>query len=117
MPLTAACRIIALIGCHRVFENFVRCPEGNGEDQSMTTVKHSCRGGTVVHDAGGTDFRKHICTVCNFVYEEEKGHAVSGIEALTPFQHIPEFWTCPECGASKDMFQPCTCVRWVAESR
>ena len=79
----------------------------------MTSVKHSCRGGTVVHDLDGVSFRKHICTVCNFVYEEEQGHLASGIEALTPFQHIPDTWACPECGASKEMFQPCTCVKWV----
>lgn len=36
------------------------------------------------------------CTVCEYIYNEEKEG--------TPFAELPEDWTCPVCGAAKDMF-------------
>lgn len=48
---------------------------------------------------------KYICTVCGYIYEPEKGDPDSGIPAQTPFSQLPDDWTCPVCGASKDMFE------------
>jgi len=49
---------------------------------------------------------RHICTACNAIYEEPK-------ERLDPqkaaFASLPEDWKC-QCGATKDKFQPCSCV-------
>lgn len=36
------------------------------------------------------------CTVCEWIYDEEKQG--------TKFEELPEDWTCPICGAPKDMF-------------
>jgi len=48
---------------------------------------------------------KYRCTVCNYVYDPEKGDPDSGIKAGTPFEKLPDDWVCPVCGASKDMFE------------
>ncbi|MFC1697540.1 thiamine pyrophosphate-binding protein [Nanoarchaeota archaeon] len=47
---------------------------------------------------------KFRCTVCNWIYNEDKGHPDSGIDAGTKFDDIPGDWTCPICGASKKAF-------------
>lgn len=39
---------------------------------------------------------KYRCTVCDWIYDEEKQG--------TKFEDLPEDWTCPICGAPKDMF-------------
>ena len=41
---------------------------------------------------------KYVCTVCGYVYDEEK----EGI----PFTDLPSDWVCPLCGAEKGMFEP-----------
>ncbi len=53
---------------------------------------------------------KFICTQCNYILEEEKGLAASGIEAGTKFEDIAEDWQCPDCSAAKEYFQSCSCV-------
>lgn len=40
---------------------------------------------------------KYICTVCQWVYDEEKEG--------TKFNDLPADWTCPVCGAEKDAFE------------
>ena len=40
---------------------------------------------------------KYKCTVCGFIYDDEK-------EAVK-FEDLPEDWTCPLCGVSKDLFE------------
>ncbi len=46
------------------------------------------------------------CTVCGYVYEPENGDPDNNIPAGTPFEDLPEDWTCPVCGAGKDVFEP-----------
>lgn len=53
---------------------------------------------------------KTICTLCNYVYDERLGEQRQDIAPATEFAALPEEWKCPECGAAKEMFQPCTCV-------
>jgi len=45
------------------------------------------------------------CSVCGFLYEEEKGLPLEGIPAGTLWQNVPADWTCPECGTSKADFE------------
>ena len=40
---------------------------------------------------------KFKCTVCGYVYDEEK----EGVK----FSELPEDWTCPLCGVGKEMFE------------
>ncbi|WP_370445952.1 rubredoxin [Acidiferrobacter sp. SPIII_3] len=46
-----------------------------------------------------------MCVICGFLYEEEKGLPEHGIPAGTRWKDVPENWTCPDCGATKDEFE------------
>jgi len=48
---------------------------------------------------------KWECMVCGYVYDPAEGDPDSGIEPGTPFEALPDDWTCPDCGAGKDMFE------------
>ena len=48
---------------------------------------------------------KYKCTVCDYVYDPEKGDPESGIAPGTPFEELPEDWQCPVCGAGKEEFE------------
>jgi rubredoxin len=48
---------------------------------------------------------KYVCTVCGYVYDPEEGDPDNGVAAGTPFKDIPDDWTCPVCGATKDQFE------------
>jgi len=48
---------------------------------------------------------KWKCTVCEYVYDPEKGDPENGIKPGTPFEELPDDWTCPICGVTKDMFE------------
>lgn len=48
---------------------------------------------------------KYICKICGYVYDPEIGDADGGIAAGTPFEEIPDDWTCPLCGVGKEDFE------------
>ena len=50
--------------------------------------------------------KKYECSVCHWVYDPQVGDPDNGIAPGTPFEQIPEDWTCPLCGVSKDDFEP-----------
>ena len=54
----------------------------------------------------GENMQKYVCGVCGYIYDPEKGDSEGGIPAGTPFEKLPESWTCPVCGAGKDEFSP-----------
>ena len=41
---------------------------------------------------------KYICSICGYIYEEEKEG--------TPFSELPDTWVCPLCNAPKSAFNP-----------
>jgi len=49
---------------------------------------------------------KYECTTCGFIYDPELGLPDEGIPAGTAWKDIPDDWVCPECGSSKDDFEP-----------
>ncbi|MFQ6083340.1 MAG: rubredoxin [Candidatus Aminicenantia bacterium] len=49
--------------------------------------------------------KKWECTICEYVYDPEKGDPENGINPGTPFEQLPDDWVCPECGAYKDQFE------------
>ncbi len=53
---------------------------------------------------------KFICTLCNYILEEDQGLPAAGIEPGTKFEQLPEDWSCPHCAARKEFFQSCSCV-------
>ncbi len=46
-----------------------------------------------------------VCELCDFVYDEDKGIPDEGIPAGTPWQDVPDDWSCSYCGASKSAFE------------
>jgi pyruvate oxidase len=45
------------------------------------------------------------CSVCGYLYDETTGDPKAGIPGGTPFEKLPETWTCPVCGAGKEAFR------------
>ena len=48
---------------------------------------------------------KYRCTVCDWIYNPEVGDPDSGFAPGTAFEDIPEDWSCPLCGVSKEDFE------------
>jgi rubredoxin len=48
---------------------------------------------------------KWKCTLCDYVYDPEKGDPDSGVAPGTAFEDLPDGWVCPWCGATKDKFK------------
>lgn len=49
--------------------------------------------------------KKYKCTICGYVYDEEKGIPEKGIAPGTKWEDLPENWICPWCGAPKFAFK------------
>lgn len=49
--------------------------------------------------------KKWKCTVCGYVYDEAAGDPDGGVAPGTPFEKVPDDWSCPVCGAGKDVFE------------
>lgn len=45
-----------------------------------------------------------VCELCGYEYRPESGDPENGIAEETAFEELPEDWTCPMCGASKEDF-------------
>ena len=52
-----------------------------------------------------TPFRKFMCVVCGFIYDEAEGLPDEGIAPGTRWADVPDTWTCPDCGATKEDFE------------
>ena len=50
--------------------------------------------------------KKYVCTACHYVYDPELGSPETGVPAGTPWEEVPEDWTCPLCGLGKEAFEP-----------
>jgi rubredoxin len=49
---------------------------------------------------------KYVCGICGYVYDPAKGDTDGGIPPGTPFEELPDDWSCPVCGAAKSEFAP-----------
>ena len=49
-------------------------------------------------------FTKYICTICNYIYDPADGDRSNSIDPGTLFEGLPDYWTCPICGAPKSEF-------------
>ncbi len=47
---------------------------------------------------------KYVCDICGYVYDPEIGDPDNGVAPGTPWEEVPEDWTCPLCGVGKDQF-------------
>jgi len=48
---------------------------------------------------------KYKCKDCGYIYNPEKGIPNSDIIPATPFEKLPNDWTCPLCESTKDEFE------------
>lgn len=48
--------------------------------------------------------KRYQCIVCGWIYEQALGIPEDGIAAGTAWEDIPDNWTCPDCGVSKQDF-------------
>lgn len=48
---------------------------------------------------------KWRCIPCGYVYDEARGEAGDGIDPGTPWEDLPQHWSCPDCGAGKEEFE------------
>ena len=49
---------------------------------------------------------RYKCTICGYIYDPAIGDEDNGIAPGTAFEDLPDDWTCPECGAAIDQFEP-----------
>jgi len=49
--------------------------------------------------------RKWMCVVCGYIYDEALGVPEEDIAPGTRWEDVPDTWTCPDCGATKDDFE------------
>lgn len=48
---------------------------------------------------------KYKCLVCGYIYDPAIGDSTQGVAPGTAFEDLPDTWTCPECGVTKDQFE------------
>ncbi len=51
------------------------------------------------------EFKKYVCIVCGFEYDEELGLPDEGIAPGTRWDDVPDDWLCPDCGVGKSDFE------------
>lgn len=51
------------------------------------------------------EYKTWMCIICGWIYDEEKGAPDEGIEPGTAWDDVPDWWTCPDCGAGKEDFE------------
>lgn len=107
------------VGTHTTFIGEIVSAEVLQENEPMTYAHyHQVKRGTTPKTApsyveektekkeGEKKMAKYKCSVCGYVYDPEKGDPESNIPPGTAFEDLPDDWTCPVCGASKDEFEP-----------
>jgi rubredoxin len=52
--------------------------------------------------------RRWLCEPCGLVYVPDKGDPDGGVPPGRPFEHVPDDWACPTCGAGKAAFREIT---------
>ena len=50
--------------------------------------------------------KEYVCPLCGYTYNPAEGEPDDDIPPGTPFEAIPDSWSCPICGAAKDVFFP-----------
>ena len=51
------------------------------------------------------EYKKYMCLICGFIYDEAKGLPDDGIKPGTKWEDVPTNWYCPDCEASKADFE------------
>ena len=59
----------------------------------------------LVQQMADVPYKKWQCSACGFIYDEELGDEEEGFPPGTRFKDIDDNWICPDCGATKDIFE------------
>lgn len=51
------------------------------------------------------DYKRFMCLLCGYIYDEREGWPEDGIEPGTKWEDVPPNWRCPDCGAMKSDFE------------
>lgn len=54
--------------------------------------------------AADQPYRRYLCIVCGFIYDEANGDPGGGLPPGTRYEDIPDDWECPDCGVRKQDF-------------
>jgi flavin reductase (DIM6/NTAB) family NADH-FMN oxidoreductase RutF/rubredoxin len=102
------------VGTHTIFLGEIVGGDVVREGDPMTyAYYHQVKRGTTPKSAPsyvgetkkvGSNLVRYKCNVCAYIYDQDKGDPDGGIKSGTPFEEIPASWSCPVCGAAKDMF-------------
>lgn len=102
------------VSTHTIFNAEIVSADVVKEGEPMTyAYYHLVRRGTTPKTAPtyieekkevATKMSKYKCQVCGYIYNPELGDPDGHIKPGTPFEKLPDDWTCPVCGASKDQF-------------
>lgn len=59
---------------------------------------------TTTTTTGSSDMSSYMCSRCGYIYDPQWGDPLSGIPPGTPFEELPNNWSCPDCGVPKSDF-------------
>jgi rubredoxin len=104
------------VGTHTIFVGKVVDAEILTDEEPMTyDYYHRVKRGTAPKTAPtylketateqGGEMPKYRCKVCGYIYDPEKGDTENMIKPGTRFEDLPDYWSCPICGASKSEFE------------
>ncbi len=51
------------------------------------------------------EYKRYVCVICGFIYDEHQGYPDDGIAPGTAWHDVPATWVCPDCGAGKEDFE------------
>ncbi len=51
------------------------------------------------------EYKKYMCVLCGYIYDEAEGWPADGIEPGTRWEDVPLTWVCPDCGGIKEDFE------------
>lgn len=111
------CKVINFVseGTHSIFiGEVIACETLNAGEPMTYSYYNEIKGGGNSKNAPHyiniikeekTKMEKYKCTVCNYIYDPEKGDTENGIKSGTSFEELPDDWTCPVCGVDKSLFE------------
>ena len=50
-------------------------------------------------------YKKYMCVVCGWIYDEAIGAPEDGIDPGTLWTDVPADWVCPDCGVGREDFE------------
>ena len=50
------------------------------------------------------EYKKYMCVVCGWIYDEETGDPQHGLAPGTKWSDVPHDWICPDCDAKREDF-------------